>query len=209
VFILFAMSAQLDYPSLVDREPLFFTHRLPTDRLLTWDDLQTIPDDARWAYELIEGTLIVAPNTPSIRHQLRSGALYTLLRRACPPDLVVVTAPVSYVPAPGYSLQPDLMVVREPMPDEAPYVQGPPVLVVEVLSPSTRRKDQTLKRSMYQQNGIEHYWLVDPAGPSIQALRLVGGAYQVDQEAGPADTFAVSAPIPVSFEPRRLLERRG
>ena len=51
------------------------------------------------------------------------------------------------------------------------------ILAVEVLSPSTRRKDLFLKRSKYEDAGVESYWIVDPEGPSILALELVDGHY--------------------------------
>jgi Uma2 family endonuclease len=201
------MSAQPAYDSTVDHKPRFFAHSLPTDRPLTWDDLETIPDDARWAYELIEGALFVALNTPNVRHQSCVGSLQALLRRACSAEFGVLGAPFSYVPGPGYSLQPDVLLAREPI--QGQFLESPPVLVVEVLSPHTRRRDQTIKRSLYENNGVEHYWLVDPAGPSIEALRLIRGRYAVVAQAGPGETFRVADPVQLSFDPELLLSRRG
>ena len=54
---------------------------------------------------------------------------------------------------------------------------GSLVLAVEVLSPSTRRKDQVLKRAKYEESGVQSYWIVDPEEPSLLALDLVEGRY--------------------------------
>ena len=56
-------------------------------------------------------------------------------------------------------------------------IQLPLLLAVEVLSPSTRRKDIVLKRSKYEDAGIASYWVVDPEEPSIVAWELRDGRY--------------------------------
>lgn len=66
-------------------------------------------------------------------------------------------------------------------------VDGVPMLVVEVASPSTRRLDTTAKLSVYEQSGVRQYWLVDPLVPSTRVLELRGDAYQeVAQPTGAA-----------------------
>lgn len=52
-----------------------------------------------------------------------------------------------------------------------------PTLVVEILSPSTARRDQTEKKSIYERNGVEEYWLVDPDEQSVTVFVLRGGLY--------------------------------
>ncbi len=86
---------------------------LPFGRPLTRADFEDVPDDGH-RYELIDGSLIVSPG-PQLPHQDVVGNLYLVLRAACPPELKVVLVPQG-----------------------AP---GPPLLAVEVLSPSTRRVD--------------------------------------------------------------------
>jgi Uma2 family endonuclease len=75
-----------------------------------------------------------------------------------------------------------------------------------VLSPSNRSVDKNLKRLAYEKNGIEHYWIVEPAGPSIQALQRVDGAYTVVAEAAAGELFEVKAPIQLSIDPWVLLD---
>jgi Uma2 family endonuclease len=166
--------------------------------------LETFPELPYWKYELIEGTLIVSPNAPSLRHQTCVLSLGILFRQICPPELQAVIAPFDYTPGPRLAFQPDVLIARRPI--GVKRLEQVPVLVVEVLSPSNRLVDKRLKRQAYEKNGIEHYWIVDPAGPSIQALQLVDGAYAVIAEAAAGEKFEVKVPIQVSFDPWVLLD---
>jgi Uma2 family endonuclease len=190
--------------------PYLVDHRVFFDRELTWNDLQAIPDDtdgARdglWMYELIEGTLMVRPRPRDLRHQSCLGSLAILLHRVCPVGLQVIAGAMAFTPEAGYVLLPDVMLARTPVLDLR--LEQAPMLVVEVISPETRLADTNLKPGVYEEHGVEHYWIVDPAGPSIQALRLVDGRYRVVAGATGAETFQVSEPVPMSFEPRALLD---
>jgi Uma2 family endonuclease len=230
------MSVHPAYDSLVDHEPKFLAYGLPADgvldadglhalpedpfwtyqllegtllitsnaRTITWDDLQGFPDLPNWRFELLEGMLIVTPNAPDIRHQSCAGSLYLMLREACPPDLKVVIAPFEWLPEPELSMHPDVLIARKPVPLKR--LIDPPLLSVEVLSRGTRTLDVTAKRSIYEERGVEHYWTIDPRVPSIQALRLVDGKYQVVAEAAAGEIFQVGEPVPVSFDPLVLLD---
>jgi Uma2 family endonuclease len=82
-------------------------------------------------------------------------------------------------------------------------------LVVEILSPSTRRKDVMLKRSKYQDCGLPHYWIVDPGGsgdrePSVEALALVDGSYRTAGTARGDQRLELAAPFPVTLVPADL-----
>lgn len=230
------MTAQPAYDSRVKHRPRFLAHGLPSDGVLTADDLQTLADDPfwthellggalavhsaewqltiddlesfpripNWKYELLEGTLIVSPNAPDSRHQDCVGSLYLLFRQACPPDLKVVIAPFEYAPSRIRSMQPDVLIARRPVPRKRLTVA--PVLVVEVLSPSTKVFDLTQKRAFYEREGVEHYWVVDPVGPSIEALCLVDGGYVVEAKVAAGQVFEAAEPVPVSFDPLTLLD---
>jgi Uma2 family endonuclease len=79
------------------------------------------------------------------------------------------------------------------------------ILAVEVLSPSTRRKDLFLKRSKYQDAGVTSYWIVDPEKPSITALELVDGHYVTVGEAAGDEALFVEKPFPVTIIPSKLI----
>ena len=64
------------------------------------------------------------------------------------------------------------------LPDEA-GIATPPDWVCEVLSPSTRGYDLTDKRDAYAGHGVEHLWLIDPQARTLEAFRLVGGAWML------------------------------
>ena len=80
-----------------------------------------------------------------------------------------------------------------------------PVLVVEVLSPSTRATDTTLKRHVFEQAGITSYWLVDAAAPSLTALELRDGFYTDLAVVRGDECLAAALPFPMSVVPNDLL----
>jgi len=132
---------------------------LPFARALTRADLEALPDDGH-RYELIDGTLLVSP-APRWPHQDCLGNLYVLLKSACPEALAVGLAPFAVALADDTEVQPDLFVARrDDITDRDLPV--PPLLAVEVLSPSTRRVDLLLKRDRYQAAGIGSTSQYDP-----------------------------------------------
>lgn len=176
---------------------------LPYARPLRRDDLEHLPDDGH-RYELIDGSLLVSP-APRHAHQTVVGNLYVLLRLACPPDLQVILAPFAVGLSDDTEVQPDLVVApREQFTERD--LPGPPLLAVEVLSPSTRRVDLLLKRDRYQEAGIPSYWIVDPHGRSMTVLELEAGRY-VERGAADGDTsLTIRRPFPVQVVPARLLD---
>jgi Uma2 family endonuclease len=176
---------------------------MPRDaRDWTVADLESLPDDGL-QYELLDGILLVSPAPVKI-HQVVIAELYAVLRVGCPPDLLVLFAPLDWQPDQRTSLQPDLMVVRnEKLHDK--NITESPVLAVEVLSPSTRPKDLVWKRNKYEAAGVRCYWTIDPAIPSITALELVDGAYATVGEAKGRQTLPLDRPFPVAITPAGLI----
>jgi Uma2 family endonuclease len=111
----------------------------------TVDDLDDLPDDGR-RYELVDGVLLVSA-APTDLHQLASRNLFRILDRLAPPPMETLYAPVDVVFSRTRVVQPDLMV----FPELTGLLGSPkdrrlPLLAVEILSPSTRAVDSTLKR---------------------------------------------------------------
>ncbi len=176
---------------------------LPQSRALTRDDLDATPEDGH-RYELIDGILVVTPS-PSFAHQSAVFELYSLLRAGCPPELKVLGAPFGVVLADDTVVEPDLLVA--PRADfSARDLPGPPLLAVEVLSPSTRRFDLLLKRSRYEAAGCLCYWVVDPDVPSLTAWELRDGAYVLVGEASGDHPLTLPVPFPITVVPNRLLD---
>ena len=178
---------------------------LPRSRPLTRADLEQMPDDGH-RYELIDGVLIVTP-APSYRHQDAVGHLYLLLSLACPAQLNVLLAPFDVALAEDTLMQPDLLVARRDA-FTARDLPAAPLLAVEVLSPSTRRIDLTLKRSRLEAAGCGSYWVVDPEAPALTAWDLRDGSYvEVGSVAG-RETFSARLPFPVDVVPDSLVDHR-
>lgn len=175
---------------------------LPWGRELTVDDLDALPDDGH-RYELIDGTLIVTP-APRSDHQTAVVELVYLLRSLVPTDLQVFVAPFDVRLTAQTNLQPDVLVARRSDVTEA-NLPVPPLLAVEVLSPSTRHVDLGLKRSKYESLGTPSYWVVDPREPSITVWELDEGAYVEVGRAVGDQGLDLEQPFPVRVVPRELV----
>ncbi len=134
-------------------------------------DLQRLPDDGN-RYEVVRGELFVTP-APRARHQELIVVLARHLSRYVDAHaLGNVHQARSVMVFDGSEVEPDLMV-REKVPPPPPEWEDAPLpfLVIEVLSGSTRRRDQVQKRSLYLDAGVLEYWIVDGEHRSIRVVR--------------------------------------
>ena len=162
-----------------------------------------MPDDGH-RYELIDGVLIVTP-APGLEHQSVVGQLHLLLMSRKPPELKVILAPFAVALADDTEMQPDLIVARAADFTSRDLPKAP-LLAIEVLSPSTRRIDLTLKRDRLEAAGCDAYWCVDPIALTLTAWELEGGAYvQVAHVSGDA-VFATRRPFPLEVRPGSLAD---
>jgi Uma2 family endonuclease len=176
--------------------------RIPQSEPLTVDDIYDPPDDGH-RYELIDGCLIVTP-APSMRHQLAAANLFRLMDPAIPDGLRLFWAPFDWIIGPNTKLQPDLLVFR--VADVDPdALRKPPVLAVEVLSPSTRRLDLGTKRLAIAGGGALHYWVVDPLEPSVIAFDLAGDDFGEVGRATGDEALILTRPFPITIVPSQLL----
>jgi Uma2 family endonuclease len=153
-------------------------------------------DDRGMRRELVDGALIVSPFA-SARHALAAHRLDHILSAACPAGLLVLGT-INVDSEPATNLQPDLVVVRETDLDLRP-ADLRPLLVVEILSPSTRRFDETVKRQVYAEMGIPSYWMVDITEPAVTVLEHAGSDYvEVNRLVGAARD-EVARPFAVTF----------
>ncbi len=175
---------------------------LPKSQPLTRRDLDAMPDDGH-RYEIIDGALLVTP-APRPRHQLVAARLFTILASGCPARLEVLFAPLDVALSDNTVLQPDLLVAR-PEDFTERDLPVPPLLAVEILSPSTRLIDLNLKRARYEQAGCPSYWVVDPDAPSVTAWELRADQYVEVAGATGEQEFAAQRPFQVSLTPASLL----
>ena len=72
--------------------------------------------------------------------------------------------------------------------DGGQHVKGAPDLVIEIGSPGTRQRDETIKRRRYEQFGVAEYWVVDPEIDVLRVYRREGDAFarpvELSREAG-------------------------
>ncbi len=162
---------------------------------LTYDDFVHFPDDGK-RHELIDGGHYVTPS-PNRKHQAivgnLHGPIWAYLRQN--PVGRIFGAPFDVVFSNIDVVEPDLLYVSNSGPAgrlTARNVQGAPDLVVEVGSPGTRRRDETLKLRLYERCGVLEYWVVDTDLDAIKVYRLREGrfvrALELTLEAGDALT---------------------
>lgn len=85
----------------------------------------------------------------------------------------------------GTLLKPDLSIVTEKnsaIIDWGRGINGVPDMVVEVLSKSTKKKDVTIKKDLYEAQGVREYWIVDPWARSVAVYLLRDGKYFLDED---------------------------
>ncbi len=154
-----------------------------TEKLYSFEDYLTYDDDTGNRYELIDGKLELM-NPPTFRHLLiakfieqnfdvqikklnlpwmcfREAGIRTGWRKSRLSDVYVVTSEQ----------------VMEFL-DKSAVCQSPPLLVVEVVSPESVKRDYRYKRSEYAALEIPEYWIVDPIEPKVTVLLLEEGLYE-------------------------------
>ena len=164
---------------------------------LTYEDYANMPDDER--YELINGELIMVA-APNELHQ-------RLIKRLVRYFLIVEDdglgwvyfAPFDVVLSDHDVVQPDLLFVLR---DNAHIittanVQGSPDLVVEILSPSTSRRDWNQKRDLYAKHGVKELWIADPDARIVWVMTLRDGKY--DEALIYEDTQTLISPTLAGF----------
>lgn len=147
---------------------------------LTYDDFVQFPDDGQ-RHELIGGEHFVTPS-PNVRHQRISLRLVQLLANwlDAHPLGQVFYAPLDVLLSGTDVVEPDILYVsneRAPALLQSRHVTGAPDLVIEVASPGTRQRDETLKRRLYERAGVIEYWIVDPEIDVVRVYRREGDRF--------------------------------
>jgi Uma2 family endonuclease len=173
---------------------------------LTYDDYVQFPDDGK-RHEVIEGDHYMTP-APRRKHQRASGRLFVALTGFVAPRRLgeVFATPFDVVLSDENVVQPDLLFVsaaRAAIVTED-NIQGAPDLIIEILSESSRKKDEVTKRKLYERFGVLEYWVVDPELELVKIFKLAqqkyGRAVELSKETNdvlttellPGFSFAVS-----------------
>lgn len=158
-------------------------------------------------YELLDGEILVTPSPVTV-HQRAVGRLLVVLAPVVPAGHELLPAPFDVVLDTGEGdtiLQPDLLLARASDLAEE-NLPAPPLLAVEVLSPTTWHRDLGEKMAAYATAGVLHYWVVTPQTPGLTVHRLGSDARYVEVMHVEGDEVArVEEPFTVSVAPRALV----
>ena len=163
---------------------------IPHRPKLTHADYELFPEDGQ-RHEIIDGEHFVTP-APNPHHQRIHRRIFLALGVFLEEHGLgeLFSAPLDVVLSDFDIVQPDLVFFsteRLALLTER-HAEGAPDLVVEVLSPSTRRRDERMKRNLYEQAGVREYWIVDPELETVKVYTLRDGlfaaAVELAMEAG-------------------------
>jgi Uma2 family endonuclease len=158
---------------------------------LTYDDFALFPDDGK-RHELIDGEHYVTPS-PNTKHQQIVGNLHLLIRSWLEEHAIgqVFLAPYDVVFSEFDVVEPDLLYLSNTRAAEVLtplHAKGVPELVIEISSRRTRKRDETIKRRLYERVGVSEYWVVDPEIDVIRVYRREGDVFgrpiELSREAG-------------------------
>lgn len=181
--------------------------------LLTMGEFAQLDEDEHHRWELTEGNLVMSPS-PTPRHNMAVARIDRQVAPQLPADLeIVVDIDIDLQLAPpdqpGSARRPDLVIVErnavERVEDEGGLLRASEVLVVmEVVSPGSRRIDSVFKRAEYAEAGIRHYWIFDIDHPiSVLPCQLTK-SFGYGNPSAVNGTFATSEPYPITIDLDRL-----
>ena len=146
----------------------------------TYEEYYRLDDDQR--YEIIDGSLLIAP-APDTWHQDWSRELTLLIASHVKRQKLgkVFVAPVDVVLDAENTVQPDLVFIATANLGiiQKRAIFGTPDLLIELISPSSVRRDRYDKKELYARFGVREYWIVDPANKSLEILTLKDRLYKL------------------------------
>lgn len=169
---------------------------------LTYEDHRLFPEDGR-RHELIDGEHVVTP-APTPKHQFILSNLHLALGRLVTEQNLgrVAFSPFDIVLSNFDVVQPDLFFLSH---DRMHLLRdnrldGMPDLAVEVLSESTRKRDEVLKRHLYEQHGALEYWVIDPELETVKIYRREGDGFGEKTELSIEAGDRLTSPLLPGFE---------
>ncbi len=148
---------------------------------LTYQDYLLIPEESGYRYEILDGVLVKDPS-PNVMHQRVIRRLLRILEDffcELDPEGEVFIAPLDVTFQDISVVQPDLFYVsgKQKRIVRDARIDGAPTLVVEIISPSSSRKDRVQKLRIYQDARVQHYWLINPEEKTLECFTLRDGLY--------------------------------
>ncbi len=156
----------------------------------TYEDYARLPENGL-RYEIIKGELLMTPAPRPLHQEVSLNLTYVLHQFVRKNQLgKVYEAPID-VNLPGLAspVQPDLLFIASDRLDiiKDRFIEGPPDLIMEILSSGSEIHDRRTKFELYARAGVREYWLVDPDRRAIEIYVLRGQAY------APLGNFGVEA----------------
>jgi Uma2 family endonuclease len=151
------------------------------ERRWTFDELSAELPESNQPTELWDGELIMSP-APSFFHQEIVDRFHDYLKAWVRQHQLGKTgiAPIDMVLTARCVTQPDVVfIANDRLSIVQRNLQGAANLVAEVISPESRRRDRIDKRDLYEQHGVEEYWLIDPEAKTVEVLSLQSGEYRL------------------------------
>lgn len=172
----------------------------PLPQKFSYQDYQTWHDEER--RELIDGEIVsMSPGARPVHQRLvtRIGTVLSNVLSGSRCEAFV--APVDVKLSEKDIVQPDVIVVCDPLQITDTCIDGPPKVVVEVLSPSSVRHDRVRKLNLYSKFEISEYWIVTPEPAMIEIFTLGSdGAYRVAGTYADTGDFTSTALAGVKIE---------
>lgn len=173
-----------------EKEP---PYKKGTSEKYTYQDYLELPEEPGYRFEVLDGILIKEPS-PNVIHQRVSRRLQRILEDyfwEVDPGGEIFDAPLDVTFHNLNVVQPDLLYITGKQKElvKETRIDGPPALVVEITSPSSKRKDRFKKMQIYQKFGVQHYWLVDPEEQSLECYSLRDNIYALVSSGLDEDTI--------------------
>ena len=130
--------------------------------------------------ELIDG-VVYAMSPASIRHIRIQGHIHRLIGNFLVGKRCMVFSEAEVRFDEANTFIPDICIVCDPDKIKSSFIKGAPDFVAEILSPSTKKRDLTVKMRVYEKYGVREYWIVDPKAESIDVYLLKDGKLELDE----------------------------
>jgi Uma2 family endonuclease len=161
-----------------------------THQRMTAQEFAELPESNLPA-ELIEGELIMTPAPDDPHQKVAIHGVAVLLNMKLEGEIRF--SPIDVYLDDENVLQPDIMWVSKDNPRcklvEGRRWHGAPDLVIEILSPSTARRDKTVKFDLYERYGVREYWMLDYLAEYLEVYGLQDGRFVKIGIFGPEETF--------------------
>ncbi|MFK4996641.1 Uma2 family endonuclease [Bacillus sp. N9] len=146
---------------------------------LTYDDYAAI-DDGNY-YELVDGQLELMSPSPSTVHQLVSSQIQKYITQSCESEYFILNAPIDMILSGNEVRQPDLVLLHRDRIKQLSRrgIEGAPDLVIEILSPSSLKRDKIDKLKTYARFAIPEYWVVEPEMGILEQYVLFDDRYEI------------------------------